>query len=147
MNIASRAGLFHALFTWQRYVHWPLVDQWKIPGNNTEVGNRDVGDRAHGREGSDVKNTSNPETLQGPPRSIERRHFERPYAPTCGWIGQRVGTPEEVAELKGLLAFSAQQMALLRSRNEQLMAVNSDLRYKLGEITVRWVDLCRQLDA
>jgi hypothetical protein len=58
-----------------------------------------------------------------------------------------VGTPEEVAELKELLAFSAQQMALLRSRNEQLMAVNSDLRYKLGEMTVRWVDLCRQLDA
>jgi hypothetical protein len=94
-----------------------------------------------------VKNTSNREMLQRPPRNIERRHFERPYAPSWGWIGQRVGTPEEVAELKGLLAFSAQQMALRRSRNEQLMAVNSDLRYKLGEITVRWVDLCRQLDA
>lgn len=94
-----------------------------------------------------MKNASHREDVEGSSRNIERRHFERPYAPTCGWIGQRVGTPEEVAELKGLLAFSAQQMALLRSRNEQLMAVNSDLRYKLGEMTVRWVDLCRQLDA
>ena len=51
-----------------------------------------------------MKNTSNPETLQGPPRSIERRHFERPYAPTCGWIGQRVGTPEEVANMVLYLA-------------------------------------------
>jgi hypothetical protein len=105
------------------------------------------GNVPRGREGSDVNNTSHPEVVPGPPRNIERRHFERPYAPTCGWIGERVGTPEEVAELKGLLAFSTQQMALLRSRNEQLMAVNSDLRYKLGEMTVRWVDLCRQLDA
>jgi hypothetical protein len=100
-----------------------------------------------GREGSDVKNASHRDAVQGPARDIERRHFERPYVPNCGWIGQRVGTPQEVAELKDLLAFSAQQMALLRSRNEQLMAVNSDLRYKLGEMTVRWVDLCRQLDA
>jgi hypothetical protein len=100
-----------------------------------------------GREGSDVKNESHLQWVQGPQRDTERRHFERPYAPRCGWIGQRVGTPEEVAELKDLLAFSAQQMALLRSRNEQLMAVNSDLRYKLGEMTVRWVDLCRQREA
>lgn len=91
--------------------------------------------------------TGNLQGVRASQRDVERRHFERPYAPTCGWIGQRVGTPDEVAELKGLLAFSAQQMALLRSRNEQLMAVNSDLRYKLGEMTVRWVDLCRQLDA
>ena len=126
----------------RRYVHWPLVEHGNIQ-DNTDVGERDTRDVW----GSDVKNTtSKPQGVQQRPRDIERRHFERPYAPTCGWIGQRVGTPEEVAELKGLLAFSAQQMALLRSRNEPLMAVNSDLRYKLGEMTVRWVDLCRQLD-
>lgn len=95
-----------------------------------------------------MKNTMrNPDAVQQRSRDIGRRYFERLYAPTCGWIGERVGTPEEVAELQGLLAFSAQQLALLRSRNEQLMTVNSDLRYRLGEMTVRWVDLHRQYDA
>ena len=50
-------------------------------------------------------------------------------------------TQDEIARLKHLLAFSARQMADLRSRNEQLMTVNSDLRCKLGEMTLRWVDL------
>ena len=52
---------------------------------------------------------------------------------------------DEVARLKELLAFSARQMAELRRRNEQLMAVNSDLRCKLGEMTLRWVDLCNRM--
>ena len=51
---------------------------------------------------------------------------------------------DEIARLKDLLAFSARQMAGLRRRNEQLMAVNSDLRCKLGEMTLRWVDLCNR---
>jgi hypothetical protein len=52
---------------------------------------------------------------------------------------------DEVQRLKRLLAFSARQMADLRSRNEQLMAVNSDLRCKLGEMTLRWVDLSNRV--
>lgn len=51
---------------------------------------------------------------------------------------------DEIARLKDLLAFSARQMGDLRRRNEQLMAVNSDLRCKLGEMTLRWVDLCNR---
>ena len=51
---------------------------------------------------------------------------------------------DEIDRLKYLLAFSARQLADLRSRNEQLMAVNSDLRCKLGEMTLRWVDLCNR---
>jgi len=51
---------------------------------------------------------------------------------------------EEIARLKELLSFSARQMAELRRRNEQLMGINSDLRCKLGEMTLRWVDLCNR---
>lgn len=51
---------------------------------------------------------------------------------------------DEVERLKYLLAFSARQLAELRIRNEQLMAVNSDLRCKLGEMTLRWVDQCNR---
>ena len=44
-----------------------------------------------------------------------------------------------------ILSRSAQdRLADLRSRNEQLMAVNSDLRCKLGEMTSLWVDLCNR---
>jgi hypothetical protein len=72
----------------------------------------------------------------------ERRHVERLEDGAPSWIGQRVGTSDEVRRLKELLVFSAGQMAELRSRNEQLMAMNSDLRCKLGEMTLRWVDAC-----
>jgi len=51
---------------------------------------------------------------------------------------------DEIAHLKELLSFSARQMAELRRRNEQLMGINSDLRCKLGEMTLRWVDLCNR---
>ncbi|MFL6592554.1 MAG: hypothetical protein ACJ8GK_07585 [Luteimonas sp.] len=51
---------------------------------------------------------------------------------------------DEIARLKELLSFSARQMAELRRRNEQLMGINSDLRCKLGEMTLRWVDLCNR---
>jgi hypothetical protein len=74
---------------------------------------------------------------------FERRHAGR--LPECpAWIGVRAGTPEEIAELKEMLAFNAGQMTELRKRNEQLMAVTSDLRCKLGEMTVRWVDSCER---
>jgi hypothetical protein len=72
----------------------------------------------------------------------ERRHVERLEEGVPSWLGQRVGTSDEVGRLKELLVFSARQMAALRSRNEQLMAMNSDLRCKLGEMTLRWVDAC-----
>jgi hypothetical protein len=76
------------------------------------------------------------------PRSggMDRRQFDRFDGEVPDWIGKRVGTADEVARLKASLAFNARQMAQLRSRNEQLMAVNSDLRCKLGEMTLRWVD-------
>jgi len=74
-----------------------------------------------------------------PPGAADRRHADRFDEPP-GWVGQRVGTADEVARLKEMLVFSGRQMAQLRSRNEQLMAINSDLRCKLGEMTVRWVD-------
>jgi hypothetical protein len=70
----------------------------------------------------------------------DRRQFDRIDGKAPDWIGERLGTPDEVARLKETLAFSARQMAQLRSRNEQLMAVNSDLRCKLGEMTLRWLD-------
>ena len=54
------------------------------------------------------------------------------------------GECDEIARLKELLSFSARQMAELRRRNEQLMGINSDLRCKLGEMTLRWVDLCNR---
>ena len=74
-------------------------------------------------------------------RDGERRHVERPEQGTPSWVGQRVGTVDEVTRLKEWLAFSARQMAELRSRNEQLMTMASDLRCRLGEMTLRWVDL------
>ncbi|WP_166207529.1 hypothetical protein [Cognatiluteimonas telluris] len=76
--------------------------------------------------------------------SDERRHRERLDA-APGWIGQRVGTTDEVARLKDLLAFTARQMAELRRRNEELMTMNSDLRCRLGEMTLRWVDARNRL--
>lgn len=67
----------------------------------------------------------------------ERRHLDRAeIVATSGPPSQ-----DEIERLKYLLAFSARQMGDLRSRNEQLMTVNSDLRCKLGEMTLRWVDL------
>ena len=73
----------------------------------------------------------------------ERRRMAR-HEDCPAWIGQRLGTPEEVAELQERLAFDAWQMAELRKRNDQLMAVASDLRCKLGEMTLRWVDSCER---
>ena len=59
-------------------------------------------------------------------------------------IGPQMCERDEIARLKELLSFSARQMAELRRRNEQLMGINSDLRCKLGEMTLRWVDLCNR---
>lgn len=70
----------------------------------------------------------------------ERRHGDRFDGTVPTWVGERVGSSDEVERLKQNLASGAQQMAQLRGRNEQLMAVNSDLRCKLGEMTLRWVD-------
>lgn len=72
---------------------------------------------------------------------LERRQVGR-LEDLPEWIGQRAGTPEEIAQLREMLDFSSRQMAELRKRNEQLMVVNSDLRCKLGEMTLRWVDNC-----
>ena len=72
----------------------------------------------------------------------DRRQSERFDGETPEWVGQRVGTSDEVDQLKAMLAVNARQMRQLRGRNEQLMAVNSDLRCKLGEMTLRWVDAC-----
>jgi len=87
------------------------------------------------------------ESASRPPRSggVDRRQLDRFEGEIPGWIGERVGTADEVARLKAILAFNARQMAQLRSRNEQLMAVNSDLRCKLGEMTLRWVDASERL--
>ena len=79
------------------------------------------------------------------PGAVERRQVERFDGGTPGWLGQRVGTADEVARLKAMLAANTRQMGQLRGRNEQLMAVNSDLRCKLGEMTLRWVDACGRL--
>jgi len=76
---------------------------------------------------------------------MDRRQFDRFDGETPAWVGERVGTDEEVARLKATLASNARQMAQLRSRNEQLMAINSDLRCKLGEMTLRWVDASDRL--
>lgn len=73
---------------------------------------------------------------------IERRGAQRLDAGMPRWLGTRAGTPEEVAALRETLTFDARQMAELRKRCEQLMGVNSDLRCRLGEMTLRWVD-CR----
>lgn len=85
---------------------------------------------------------SRKESASNLPRTggMDRRQFDRFDADPPNWVGERVGTDEEVARLKATLASNARQMAQLRSRNEQLMAVNSDLRCKLGEMTLRWVD-------
>ena len=74
-------------------------------------------------------------------------HAERPATgrpDPLNAIDPQVPGCDETARLKELLSFSARQMAELRRRNEQLMAVNSDLRCKLGEMTLRWVDLCNR---
>ena len=76
---------------------------------------------------------------------IERRHFDRANIPPPSWLGQRVGTADEVKRLKDSLVFSAQRMVEMRRRNDQLMAINSELRFQLGEMTVRWVDVCSRL--
>lgn len=76
---------------------------------------------------------------------IERRYFDRSCFPPPSWLGQRIGAPEEVERLKEALTFSARRMAELRRRNEQLMAINSDLRWRLGEMTLKWVDACTRL--
>lgn len=76
---------------------------------------------------------------------IERRHFDRAYFPPPSWLGQRIGAPEEVERLKEALAFCTKQMVDLRRRNEQLMVINSDLRCRLGEMTLKWVDACTRL--
>ena len=73
---------------------------------------------------------------------IERRHFDRSCFPPPSWLGQRDGDPVEVERLTETLTFSARQMAELRRRNELLMAVNSDLRWRLGELTLKWIDAC-----
>lgn len=39
------------------------------------------------------------------------------------------------------LAATLQRMAELRHRNEQLTAVNSELRLELGQMTLRWIDV------
>jgi len=70
----------------------------------------------------------------------DRRQPGRFDGDVPGWVGERIGTADEVERLKENLALGARQMAQLRSRNEQLMAVNSDLRCKLGEMTLRWID-------
>jgi hypothetical protein len=70
----------------------------------------------------------------------ERRRVDRAGIALTGELPPQ----DEIDRLKYLLAFSAGQMADLRSRNEQLMVVNSDLRCKLGEMTLRWVDLCNR---
>jgi len=70
----------------------------------------------------------------------DRRQVDRFDGNAPAWVGERVGTPDEVERLKQSLALASRQMAQLRGRNEQLMAVNSDLRCKLGEMTLRWVD-------
>ena len=77
--------------------------------------------------------------------ALDRRQFDRFNGEVPEWVGERVGTADEVARLKASLAFSARQMAQLRRRNEQLMAVNSDLRCKLGEMTLCWVDASDRL--
>jgi len=87
------------------------------------------------------ESTSNRSRTDG----LDRRQFDRFDAETPNWVGERVGTDEEVARLKATLASNARQMAQLRSRNEQLMAINSDLRCKLGEMTLRWVDASDRL--
>jgi hypothetical protein len=87
------------------------------------------------------ESTSNRSRTDG----VDRRQFDRFDGETPGWVGERVGTDEEVARLKAVLASNARQMAQLRSRNEQLMAINSDLRCKLGEMTLRWVDASDRL--
>ena len=70
----------------------------------------------------------------------ERRRVDRAGIALTGDLPSQ----DETDRLKYLLAFSASTIADLRSRNEQLMAVNSDLRCKLGEMTLRWVDLCNR---
>jgi hypothetical protein len=83
-------------------------------------------------------------TLHATPTTprTERREVDRSKLLLPSWLGQRVGSPEEVARLKESLIHCTEQMAKLRSRNEQLMAVNSDLRCRLGEMTLKWVDAC-----
>ena len=71
------------------------------------------------------------------PLHPERRRIDRAGIALTGELPSQ----DEIDRLKYLLAFSARQLADVRSRNEQLMAVNSDLRCKLGEMTLRWVDL------
>jgi hypothetical protein len=70
----------------------------------------------------------------------ERRQVDRFEGTIPSWVGERVGTADEVRRLKENLALGARQMAQMRGRNEQLMAVNSDLRCRLGEMTLRWID-------
>jgi hypothetical protein len=70
----------------------------------------------------------------------ERRRIDRAGIA----LTDELPSQNEIDRLKYLLAFSARQLADVRSRNEQLMAVNSDLRCKLGEMTLRWVDLCNR---
>jgi hypothetical protein len=89
-------------------------------------------------------NRPSAEDPQIPGAQFERRHSARIAGGCPAWVGERAGTPEEVAQLKEMLAFNARQMAELRKRNEQLMAITSDLRCKLGEMTVRWVDSCER---
>lgn len=76
---------------------------------------------------------------------VERRHFDRSQFPPPPWIVQSVGNTDEVTRLKNQLPGSAQQMADLRSRIELLMAANSDLRWRLGEMTLQWVDACSRI--
>ena len=70
----------------------------------------------------------------------ERRQVDRFEGTIPSWVGERVGTADEVRRLGENLALGARQMAQMRGRNEQLMAVNSDLRCRLGEMTLRWID-------
>jgi hypothetical protein len=91
-----------------------------------------------------ASNRASAEDPAGSGAQVERRHADRIAGGCPAWIGERAGTPEEVAQLKEFLAFNARQMAELRKRNEQLMAITSDLRCKLGEMTLRWVDSCER---
>lgn len=75
---------------------------------------------------------------------VERRQKERFKPSLPAWLGKRTGSEAEVAALQEALNANAQQMAQLRNQNQKLMIVNSDLRCRLGEVTLQWVDACNR---
>ena len=86
-----------------------------------------------------------PATAKANAPGVERRHFDRSGFPPGSGLGQLAGTAEEVKRWEDALVFSAQQMAELRTRNERMMALNSELRFRLGEMTLQWIDVCSRL--